>query len=84
MWVELDRGRMKIKGFVEITLGELQFSTIDRMRAGLPGVRVMRSEIEVLPLEVLEEDIEAMIDLALQTKDGNWFMELSHRLVEAR
>jgi hypothetical protein len=36
-------------------------------------------EIELAPLDMQAEDVKEMLDLALQTKDEEWFRELTSK-----
>lgn len=82
-WVEYSIGNVKLKGFVEDTGGRIYwFSDPDILVGDGRSLIVDDTEIRVLPLEIHKEDIEAMIDLALQTRDEEWFNELSNRLAK--
>lgn len=58
----------------------LPFHTLEDFMDGIRPSRIGYDDIEVLPLDIREEDIHAMIDLALQTKDEDWFNELNKML----
>lgn len=80
-WVEYSIGNVKLKGFVEDTGGRIYwFSDPDILVGDGRSLIVDDTEIRVLPLEIHKEDIEAMIDLALYTRDEGWFIELSSKL----
>ena len=38
------------------------------------------SEVELLPIDVRKQDLQAMIDFAIDTKDHEWLKELSERI----
>lgn len=46
---------------------------------GLAAIR-HNDHVEPAPLDIQQEDIASMIDLALATKDEQWFTELTQRL----
>lgn len=58
----------------------LPFHILEDFTNGIRPSRIGYNDIEVLPLDIRKEDIHAMIDLALQTKDKKWFNELNEML----
>lgn len=58
----------------------LPFHTLEDFTCGIRPSRIGYNDIEVLPLDIRDEDIHAMIDLALQTRDEEWFIELNKKL----
>lgn len=87
-WVELkwvDEKGQKYRGFInseqDFPLNDydtfLPFHTLEDFVGGIRPSRIGYNDIEVLPLDIREEDIHAMIDIALQAKDKVWFNELS-------
>lgn len=84
-WVEYSLGDMRLIGFVEDGgEGIYEFNSLDRLMEDRMSLMVHESDIRVLPLDIYKEDIESMIDLALQTSDEDWFNELSVRLVKVK
>ncbi|MGG4011437.1 IDEAL domain-containing protein [Bacillus smithii] len=73
-------------GFVEYIWDEtVQISKVLRVEGGKvqkikerPGTYDVR-KIELLPSTPSPEDIQAMIDIALDTQDKEWFEELTRR-----
>lgn len=54
---------------------------LDGVTARFGNMAVIRTfeNIELAPLDIKPEDVASMIDLALLTKDHEWFSELTRR-----
>ncbi|MCD4838144.1 IDEAL domain-containing protein [Neobacillus sedimentimangrovi] len=63
-------------------LGRVSTVFSDGITAKIGGMTALRSfdQVDPAPLDIQQEDIKAMIDLALDTNDQKWFMELSEQL----
>lgn len=82
-WIEYSLGSMKLIGFVEDEGdGIYEFNSLERHIEGRRSLMVSETDIRLLPLEMNRDDIESMIDLALQAGDKEWFNELSGKLKE--
>lgn len=60
--------------------GMYWFNTINRLIEDRKPFLLDKNDLKILSLEASKEDIKAMIDLALQTGDEEWFDELSEKL----
>jgi hypothetical protein len=70
--VEIDTGRVGIlrrKNWCEVSV-----------RFGKAVALRYPEQVELAPLDIREDDIAAMIDLALATNDEEWFMDLTGRI----
>jgi hypothetical protein len=67
---------------ISSTLGNVIRVYTDGVTARFGGMSAIRKneDIELASLDIQKDDIESMVDMALQTNDREWFAELTERL----
>jgi hypothetical protein len=86
-WVKVKRWGYHFVGFVEyIWKNSIQITNVLRIENGemqkigqQPGT-YHHSQVEPLPSDLHADDIGTLIDIALDTKDEEWFRELTERV----
>lgn len=83
VWARCASGDYSVIGFAEAVGGKTYcFKTLNMFCAGVEGRLIGCNEIDILSLEIHEEDVKMMIDMALQMADREWFEELSRVLLQ--
>ncbi|KZM54934.1 hypothetical protein A3Q35_13340 [Aeribacillus pallidus] len=90
-WVRFKSGKVEIYGFIDgfskindtVFITKV-FSVRDKKRVyyewKFSSAQVEKYRLEPIDADLIDEDLNALIDLSLDTKDREWFLELTKRM----